>query len=465
VARCLLTLLAVMVVGMFPVPPGRAWSAELYDFGNPSAQEERMRFLINLARLDPEAEADRLGLLNTHPDDVPDGTYDVGEGMTLQGLPDQRDYWSRYHGPRQVLAWNAALNAAARNHSQDMHQFSFFSHHTQQSSHGYPGPGEGYPGAAPADRAYIEGYPCHFVGENIATNNYAGQYPPQSVHDDLFRDTPIAGRGHRRNILHSFWREVGVGAYSGEPNAEGWTDFWTIDFASDAFRAGGYDDPNPPPETVYLTGVAFDDDGDGQFTPGEQMPGVQVVAWSGGEQLKYYAITADGGGYSIPLLDADGGDLAEGQVVEVAFFDPVRHAYLQAQAAVQGGDVVFEDDDGPTPMTFHQRFNVWVDALAADFSPLLDGDANLDGRVGIADLGALADNYGQTGRVWVHGDFNFDGKVGIADLGAIADNYGVEAGQDRLLVPGPPTALLLAIAGAALVRRRCRRGLSSRSGT
>jgi len=44
-------------------------------------------------------------------------------------------------------------------------------------------------------------------------------------------------------------------------------------------------------------------------------------------------------------------------------------------------------------------------------------DANLDDEVGIADLSAVADNYGETvGMSWLTGDFNLDGEVGIADL-------------------------------------------------
>ena len=52
-------------------------------------------------------------------------------------------------------------------------------------------------------------------------------------------------------------------------------------------------------------------------------------------------------------------------------------------------------------------------------------DANLDGQVGLADLAALADNYGiATGAFWRQGDFTGDQAVGLADLLALADNYG-----------------------------------------
>jgi len=85
------------------------------------------------------------------------------------------------------------------------------------------------------------------------------------------------------------------------------------------------------------------------------------------------------------------------------------------------------------------------------------GDANRDGRVGVADLVALAEHYGATTDVtWEMGDFNVDGKVGVADLSALADNYGwvgepCPAGAD---LPEPGTLALLAAAALTLRRRR-----------
>ena len=57
-------------------------------------------------------------------------------------------------------------------------------------------------------------------------------------------------------------------------------------------------------------------------------------------------------------------------------------------------------------------------------SPYLPGDANQDNVVGLADLLALADNYGSSAGTWGRGDFTGDGSVGLADLLALADNYG-----------------------------------------
>jgi len=103
--------------------------------------------------------------------------------------------------------------------------------------------------------------------------------------------------------------------------------------------------------------------------------------------------------------------------------------------------------------------DAWFDnmVIARDYiGPIVPvGDANLDGAVGIADLSAVADNYGlEEGATWERGDFNDDGVVGIADLSAVADHYGEGEGESAASVPEPATVLLLAAGVAALLRRR-----------
>ena len=52
------------------------------------------------------------------------------------------------------------------------------------------------------------------------------------------------------------------------------------------------------------------------------------------------------------------------------------------------------------------------------------GDTDLDGVVGILDLGTVADNYGETsGMSWADGDFDGDGDVDILDHGVVSSNY------------------------------------------
>ena len=95
-------------------------------------------------------------------------------------------------------------------------------------------------------------------------------------------------------------------------------------------------------------------------------------------------------------------------------------------------------------------YDSWVDLSVAIAAPVY-GDANIDGKVGIADLSALADHYGAgPAATWAMGDFNGDGLVGIADLSALADNYGRQQGST---VPEPMMVCML-LAGLPMILRR-----------
>jgi len=98
----------------------------------------------------------------------------------------------------------------------------------------------------------------------------------------------------------------------------------------------------------------------------------------------------------------------------------------------------------------------------------LVGDVDLDGQVGVADLGILATDYGTTTQGgWGAGDLNADGAIGVADLGMLATNYGQsltggsvatsQAMPSSTAVPEPSAALVLVAGTLASSRRRGRR--------
>lgn len=63
-----------------------------------------------------------------------------------------------------------------------------------------------------------------------------------------------------------------------------------------------------------------------------------------------------------------------------------------------------------------------VDSTAVLVRYTHEGDANLDARVDITDLGQLGTHWQSSGD-WPHGDFNFSGLVDITDLGMLTTNW------------------------------------------
>ena len=85
---------------------------------------------------------------------------------------------------------------------------------------------------------------------------------------------------------------------------------------------------------------------------------------------------------------------------------------------------------------------VTVDASSILIKYTYAGDANLDGKVDVTDLGALATSW-QTSAVWTGGDFNYDGFVDVTDLGILATNW--QAGSVNPLGQGSFQAALAAV--------------------
>jgi hypothetical protein len=152
---------------------------------------------------------------------------------------------------------------------------------------------------------------------------------------------------------------------------------------------------------------------------------------------------ADFSDFSIKALHTVSGTLTLKGIVSTAAAQTITFTFRPAS----GPDVVRTASVGPDgaftlptvpadSYTLHIKgekylaANVAVDATNGDVSgvtaTLRPGDVNNDNRVGILDLGLLADTYlksqGQTGYN-ANADLNGDNKVDILDLGLLADFY------------------------------------------
>jgi hypothetical protein len=93
-----------------------------------------------------------------------------------------------------------------------------------------------------------------------------------------------------------------------------------------------------------------------------------------------------------------------------------------------------------TPGTYYTQHTAsdsnWPFVLK--FSGIVDlypGDTNGDGKVDFADLVAVAQNYGATGKTRTQGDLSGDGTVGFEDLVQVAQNYGAGTSASSPAVP------------------------------
>jgi hypothetical protein len=262
-----------------------------------TAREQLLLDLINRARIDPAGTAAAYGI-------------DLNEGLAPGTISADA---------KQPLAPRQALVNAAGLHSQDMLDNDYFSH-TNLS-------GEG-----PSDRATAAGYPPAAVGENIGLRGSTGPIDEEAhvylIHEDLFVDAGVDGRGHRLNLLNEDYREVGPGVRYGVYTSGG-TDY-NVGMVTELFgdRGGNH----------FLTGIAFDDlNGNERYEPGEGLEGVTITTGaltnttgpSGGWVLEVpdgqYLVTASGGSFSgVGSLEAT----VSGANVELDFVSGVASGYV-----------------------------------------------------------------------------------------------------------------------------------------
>jgi hypothetical protein len=246
---------------------GSLQGAQLYDHGDPTAEEQLMLELVNRARANPSGEAARFGI-------------DLNEGLTGDPIS---------AAPKPPLAFNPQLIEAARAHSQWMLDQDVFAHVETN-------------GSDPGSRMRAAGYA--FIGnwtygENLAWRGTTGTLllgpTVAKEHEDLFVDEDIPDRGHRRNLMNAAFREIGIGALPGifTMNATDYNSAMvTQDFATS--------DANPGP---FLVGVVYrDGDADGAYSVGEGLAGVTVMPARG----SYHAVSSTSGGYALPVTGLTG---------------------------------------------------------------------------------------------------------------------------------------------------------------
>ena len=238
----------------------------VYDFGNPTAEEQLYLELINRARANPAAEGARLAAI-TDPD-VLNAYAQFGVSLALM----QSEFNALPAVP--PLAPNASLTTSARGHSAWMLANAMQSHD------------ETNPANTPWTRMTAAGYTYSTAGENV----YAYAKSVGFGHAGFEVDWGPggtggmqSGRGHRMSIHSANFREIGVGVALGTNGAIG-PQLVTQDL--------GARSPSP----IFATGVAYYDlNGNNFYDIGEGIAGLTVTV-SG---ASYSCVTAAGGGWSI----------------------------------------------------------------------------------------------------------------------------------------------------------------------
>ncbi len=219
-----------------------------------SSYEQYMLELINLARLDPAAEAQRRGI-------------DLNQGLAAGTIST---------ASKQPLAGNDLLGTAAANHSLWMLATDTFSH-------------TGANGSSPGARMTAAGYKftgSWTWGENIVWRGTTGTI---GMLDTVTREenSLFLSAGHRANLLNPNFREIGIGIETGEYNG------YNAVMATQNFAKSG--------TLPFLTGVAYvDSDANRFYTPGEGRGGIRVDARLAGGATTA-ATTAAAGGYQAQL--------------------------------------------------------------------------------------------------------------------------------------------------------------------
>ncbi len=172
-----------------------------------------------------------------------------------------------------------------------------------------------------------------------------------------------------------------------------------------------------------------------------------------------HRFTTDGGN---TRLDLDEWQTATGQdahslvaTLDELFADPETENYRLrfGSPAVDAGTEFLAPllDLDRLPRPAGEGFDIGAYEWLARLPNPLVGDANLDGRVDLADFAILKGNFGQAANGPAQGDFDVNGLVDLQDFTLLKQNFGAVAD-----VPEPTSWVpaLLAVASLRITRRR-----------
>ena len=163
-------------------------------------------------------------------------TPNVGAGLPAASAVERRMFEALNAERRRQgltpVAWSAQLGRAAALHSADMASNDFLEH-------------EGSDGSAPWQRAAREGYIVPPPGAGWMVIETISARPSMEAALDWLLTDGL----HRRVLLRSTWREVGIGYFSGGR----YGNYWTLDFGCRANVLPAFADPSVDGKTVELT--------------------------------------------------------------------------------------------------------------------------------------------------------------------------------------------------------------------
>ena len=343
-----------------------------------SAAEQYLLELMNRARLDPLAEAARLGIA-------------LNDGLATGTISGRA---------KQVLAGNDLLNGAATAHSAWMLENNIFSH-------------TGEDGSQPDDRMSAAGFPATTFGENIAL---VGSTAPMTIEGSIeaLYENLFLSAEHRIETMREAFREVGLGAELGSFTQDA-TTFNAVALTENFGVLG---------TQRFLTGVAYQDgDADNFYSIGEGIAGVKFLAQGG------QADTASAGGYAIGL--SSGAAVAvTGQMGALAFALKVDMRPGNVKLDLVNGTVFFSSGSLTLGTGVHDVVLLGVADLKATGSAEDNAMTGNDGDNALSGLAGRDVLSGGAGDDILTGGRGNDRLIGGG--GADAFVFGAGGGKDRI---------------------------------